>query len=228
MSAAPSSPPGSRPRCTVPPSVLDELEWRGLIAQSTDATALAAGTGAAPMTVYAGFDPTARSLHAGNLVPLITLRRLQQAGHRPIVIAGGATGHDRRPERAGLRAGHAHRRGGRGERRAHLQAVAPLSGLHARPGAGAAGQQPGMDRAAVGDRLPARRRQALPDQRDARQGFGTHPAAKAAGITFTEFSYQLLQANDYLELLRRYDCRLQIGGRDQWGNITAGLDLIRG
>ena len=77
---------------TRPPSVLDELEWRGLIAQSTDEVALAEALAKGPLTVYAGFDPTASSLHAGSLVPLLTLRRLQQAGHRPIVIAGGATG----------------------------------------------------------------------------------------------------------------------------------------
>ena len=93
-----SSPPD--PLAPRPPSVLDELQWRGLIAQSTDPTSLATALAKPPMTVYAGFDPTARSLHAGNLVPLITLRRLQQAGHRPIVIAGGRDRHDRRSERA--------------------------------------------------------------------------------------------------------------------------------
>ena len=89
------------------------------------------------------------------------------------------------------------------------------------------GQQPGLDRADVGDRVPARHRQALPGQPDAGQGGGQRPAGVTGGISFTEFSYQILQGIDFLELHRRYGCTLQIGGSDQWGNITAGVDFIR-
>ena len=206
--------------------MLDELEWRGLIAQSTDATALAEALAAPPMTVYAGFDPTAPSLHAGNLVPLITLRRLQQAGHRPIVIAGGATGligdpSGRTSERAMLTVAEVEANVERisqqlrrfldfspGPAQAllvnNLEWTAPLSAIDFLRD--------------VGKHFPIN---AMLDKDSVRNRLD------GGGLTFTEFSYQLLQANDFLELLRRYDCRLQIGGTDQWGNITAGLDLIR-
>ncbi len=213
--------PASRPA-----SVLDELEWRGLIAQSTDATALATALASKPMTVYAGFDPTAASLHAGNLVPLITLRRLQQAGHRPIVIAGGATGLIGDPS-------------GRSSERAMLTTaevasnVERISGqlrrfLDFSPGPSQALLINNLDWTApltaidflrdVGKHFPIN---AMLDKDSVRNRLD------GGGLTFAEFSYQLLQANDYLELLRRHDCRLQIGGSDQWGNITAGLDFIR-
>jgi tyrosyl-tRNA synthetase len=207
-------------------SVIDELAWRGLIAQSTDPSALAAALAKPPMTVYAGFDPTARSLHAGNLVPLLTLRRLQQAGHRPIVIAGGATGligdpSGRASERALLsteevasnveRISHQLRRFldfDPGPTQAllinNLEWTEPLSAIEFLRD--------------VGKHFPVN---AMLDKDSVRTRL------EGGGLTFTEFSYQLLQANDYLELLRRYDCRLQIGGSDQWGNIVAGLDLIR-
>jgi tyrosyl-tRNA synthetase len=207
-------------------SVIDELEWRGLIAQSTDPSALAAALAKPPMTVYAGFDPTAHSLHAGNLVPLLTLRRLQQAGHRPIVIAGGATGligdpSGRASERALLsteqvasnveRISHQLRRFldfDPGPTQAllinNLEWTEPLSAIEFLRD--------------IGKHFPVN---AMLDKDSVRTRL------QGGGLTFTEFSYQLLQANDYLELLRRYDCRLQIGGSDQWGNIVAGLDLIR-
>ena len=219
-----SSPPETLvPR---PPSVLDELQWRGLIAQSTDATALATALAKPPMTVYAGFDPTARSLHAGNLVPLITLRRLQQAGHRPIVIAGGATGMIGDPS-------------GRSTERAMLTTAEVEANVER-----ISGQlrrfldfSPGPTQALLINNLEwTAQLSAIDFLRDVGKHFpinsmldkdSVRNRLEGGGITFAEFSYQLLQSNDYLELLRRYDCRLQIGGSDQWGNITAGLDFIR-
>ena len=206
--------------------MLDELEWRGLIAQSTDEAALAEALAKGPMTVYAGFDPTASSLHAGSLVPLLTLRRLQQAGHRPIVIAGGATGMIGDPS-------------GRSTERSLLTTdevesnVEHISGqlrrfLDFSPGPAQALLVNNLEWTAplsaidflrdIGKHFPIN---AMLDKESVRARLS------GGGLTYTEFSYQLLQAADFLELLRRYDCRLQIGGSDQWGNITAGLDLIR-
>jgi tyrosyl-tRNA synthetase len=178
------------------------------------------------LTVYAGFDPTARSLHAGNLVPLLTLRRLQRAGHRPIVIAGGATGLIGDPS-------------GRSSERAMLTAAEVESNverisrqlrrfLDFGPGPTQAILLNNLDWTAswsaidflrdVGKHFPIN---AMLDKESVRNRL------ESGGLTFAEFSYQLLQAADYLELFRRYGCRLQIGGSDQWGNITAGLDFIR-
>jgi tyrosyl-tRNA synthetase len=210
----------------VPPSALDELRWRGLIAQSTDEAALARALAAGPVTVYAGFDPTANSLHAGHVVPLLTLRRLQQAGHRPIVIAGGATGLIGDPS-------------GRSSERVMLTAaevadnVEDISGQLRRfldfdPGPTQAILLNNLDWTApvsvidflrdIGKHFPVN---VMLDKDSVRNRL------EGGGLTFTEFSYQLLQAGDFLHLAREYDCRLQIGGSDQWGNITAGLDLIR-
>ena len=208
------------------PSVLDELEWRGLIAQSTDPSALAVALAKPPMTVYAGYEPTARSLHAGNLVPLLTLRRLQRAGHRPIVIAGGATGLIGDPS-------------GRASERAMLTTEEVASNVER------ISTQlrrfldftPGPTQALLINNLDwVQPMSAIDFLRDVGKHFPVNSMLdkdsvrnrlQGGGLTFAEFSYQLLQAADYLELLRRYDCRLQIGGSDQWGNITAGLDFIR-
>ncbi len=225
MTAA-ASPDDTASAEPVPPSALDELRRRGLIAQSTDPAALARALAAGPITVYAGFDPTARSLHAGNLVPLLTLRRLQQAGHRPIVIAGGATGLIGDPS-------------GRSSERTMLTAdevaanVDRISGqlrrfLDFTPGPSQAMLINNLDWTApisfidflrdIGKHFPVN---AMLDKESVRNRLD------GGGLTFTEFSYQLLQAADFLHLFREYGCRLQIGGSDQWGNITAGLDLIR-
>jgi tyrosyl-tRNA synthetase len=207
-------------------SVLAELEWRGLIAQSTDPVALASALAKPPMTVYAGFDPTAHSLHAGNLVPLLTLRRLQRAGHRPIVIAGGATGLIGDPS-------------GRASERALLSTEEVASNVEriSRQLRRFLDFDPGPNQALLINNLEwTQPLSAIEFLRDVGKHFpvnamldkdSVRTRLEGGGLTFTEFSYQLLQANDYLELLRRYDCRLQIGGSDQWGNIVAGLDLIR-
>ncbi|MFA5707494.1 tyrosine--tRNA ligase [Mycolicibacterium sp.] len=206
-------------------SILDELDWRGLIAQSTDRDALAQQLANGPVTVYSGFDPTGPSLHAGHLVPLLTLRRFQQGGHRPIVLAGGATGMIGDPRDAGERtlndadtvADWAGRIRGQLERfvefddsptgaivennlawTAELSAIEFLRDL---------GKHFSVN--VMLDRDTVRRR------------------LDGDGISYTEFSYMLLQANDYVELHRRYDCGLQLGGSDQWGNIIAGVRLVR-
>jgi tyrosyl-tRNA synthetase len=209
-----------------PPSVLDELRWRGLIAQTTDQAALARALAAGPVTVYAGFDPTAPSLHAGHVVPLLTLRRLQKAGHRPIVIAGGATGLIGDPS-------------GRSSERVMLTADAVAANVEH-----ISGQlrrfldfEPGPNQALLLNNLDWTAPVSVIDfLRDTGKHFpvnvmldkdSVRNRLEGGGLTFTEFSYQLLQAADFLHLAREYGCRLQIGGSDQWGNITAGLELIR-
>jgi tyrosyl-tRNA synthetase len=210
---------------TSTPNILDELDWRGLIAQSTDRDALGGELASGPVTVYSGFDPTAPSLHAGHLIPLLTLRRFQQAGHRPIVLAGGATGMIGDPRDTGERtlntadtvAEWADRIRGQLERfvdfddsptgavvennlswTSELSAIEFLRDL---------GKHFSVN--VMLDRDTVRRR------------------LEGDGISYTEFSYMLLQANDYVELHRRYGCSLQVGGSDQWGNIIAGVRLVR-
>lgn len=206
-------------------TILDELGWRGLIAQSTDIDALAAAAADGPMTVYAGFDPTAPSLHAGNLVPLLTLQRFQRGGHRPIVLAGGATGMIGDPRDAGERtlnttdtvAQWSERIRGQLERfvdfddsptgaivENNLNWTAELSAIDFLRDVGKH-----FSVNVMLDRDTIRRR------------------LDGEGISYTEFSYMLLQANDYVELHQRYGCGLQIGGSDQWGNIIAGVRLVR-
>lgn len=206
-------------------AILDELGWRGLIAQSTDIDALAAATTPGPLTVYAGFDPTAPSLHAGNLVPLLTLQRFQRAGHRPIVLAGGATGMIGDPRDAGERSLNtsdtvqewAQRIRGQLERFVDFDdsptGAIVENNLNWTSGLGAieflrdVGKHFSVN--VMLDRDTIRRR------------------LDGEGISYTEFSYMLLQANDYVELHQRYGCSLQIGGSDQWGNIIAGVRLVR-
>jgi tyrosyl-tRNA synthetase len=206
-------------------TILQELDWRGLIAQSTDIEALATAAADGPLTVYAGFDPTAPSLHAGNLVPLLTLRRFQRAGHRPIVLAGGATGMIGDPRDNGERtlnttdtvAQWSQRIRGQLERFVefddsptgavvvnNLDWTAQLSAIEFLREVGKH-----FSVNVMLDRDTIRRR------------------LDGEGISYTEFSYMLLQANDYVELNQRYGCALQIGGSDQWGNIIAGVRLVR-
>jgi tyrosyl-tRNA synthetase len=206
-------------------TILDELNWRGLIAQSTDLDALSAQMADGPITVYSGFDPTASSLHAGHLVPLLTLRRLQQAGHRPIVLAGGATGMIGDPRDTGERTLHtadtvaewASRIRGQLERFVEFDdsptgAIVEdnlnwTGGLSAIEFLRDVGKYFSVN--VMLDRDTVRRR------------------LEGEGLSYTEFSYMLLQANDYVELHRRHGCALQIGGSDQWGNIIAGVRLVR-
>ncbi|MDE0545859.1 tyrosine--tRNA ligase [Microbacterium sp. C7(2022)] len=205
-------------------NVWDEIVWRGLVHVSTDADALRALLSGDPITYYCGFDPTAPSLHLGNLVQLLTMRRLQLAGHKPLGLVGGSTGlvGDPRPsaertlntrETVAEWVGYLRSQVERflsfeGENAArmvnNLDWTAPMSaidflreiGKHYRVGTM-------LKKDAVAARLNSE-----------------------AGISYTEFSYQILQGMDYLELYRQYDCVLQTGGSDQWGNLTSGTDLI--
>ncbi|CDO88528.1 tyrosine--tRNA ligase [Mycobacterium triplex] len=208
--------------------ILDELGWRGLIAQSTDLDALAAEARRGPLTVYAGFDPTAPSLHAGHLVPLLALRRFQRAGHRPIVLAGGATGMIGDPREVGERSLHeAGTVADWTERiRGQLERFVDFSDSGASPTG-----------AIVANNLEwTGRLSAIEFLRDLGKHFSVNVMLdrdtirrrlEGDGISYTEFSYMLLQANDYVELHQRHGCSLQIGGSDQWGNIIAGVRLVR-
>ena len=206
--------------------IIEDLSWRGLIAQSTDLGALARHFQSGSRTLYSGFDPTAPSLHAGHLLQVLTLKRFQDAGHRPIGLVGGATGLIGDPRMSGERQLHPPDVvAGWVERiRQQVGRYLDFSDSHSAP----AQLVNNLDWTQslttieflrdIGKHFPVNRmldREAV--------------AARLAsgGISYTEFSYQLLQSNDYLELFRRNDCTLQIGGSDQWGNITAGVDLIR-
>ncbi|MBW0017698.1 MAG: tyrosine--tRNA ligase [Mycobacterium sp.] len=208
--------------------ILDELRWRGLIAQSTDLDALAAEAQRGPMTVYAGFDPTAPSLHAGHLVPLLGLRRFQQAGHRPIVLAGGATGMIGDPREIGERSlNEADTVADWTDRiRGQLKRFVDFSESGASPTG-----------AIIENNLDwTRGMSTIEFLRDVGKHFSVNVMLdrdtvrrrlEGEGISYTEFSYMLLQANDYVELHKRHGCTLQIGGSDQWGNIIAGVRLVR-
>jgi tyrosyl-tRNA synthetase len=211
-------------------NILEELEWRGLVADCTDKEAMLAraGAGQRPLVVYCGFDPTADSLHVGNLVPLIALRRFQLCGHRPIALAGGATGLIGDPS-------------GRTVERQLLSREALQGNI-----------------AKVKEQLRKLLDFSSPENRamlldnldwtgsisflDFLREFGKHFSVnmmiskesvrsrmedREVGISYTEFSYMLLQALDFYHLRREHGCELQIGGSDQWGNITAGIDLCR-
>ncbi|MFV2098819.1 tyrosine--tRNA ligase [Micromonospora sp. LOL_013] len=204
------------------PDVLDELRWRGLIQDATDVTELGRQL-SDPTTFYVGFDPTAPSLHVGHLVQVLTARRLQLAGHRPLLLVGGATGQIGDPKEGGERnlnppevvAGWVDR---------IRDQLAPFVSF---TGPVAARAVNNLDWAGpmsvveflrdVGKHFPVNRMLAREVVR----------ARLDSGISFTEFSYQLLQANDFFELHRRHGCLLQFGGSDQWGNITAGVDYVR-
>jgi tyrosyl-tRNA synthetase len=203
--------------------VLDDLEWRGLIAHSTDLDALRAELSAGPVTLYCGFDPTAPSLHMGNLLQLVTVRRLQNAGHRPLGLVGGATGMIGDPKQTEERRLNPADIVAEWTERARLQVARILSF----EGDNAAvivnnydwtKDLPTLDFLRdIGKHFPVNRMLARDVVRSRLE----------AGISFTEFSYVLLQSMDYLRLFERYGCRLQTGGSDQWGNITGGVELIR-
>ncbi len=205
--------------------ILDELRWRGLVAQCTDEAALHEALDAGPVTFYCGFDPTAPSLHIGSLVQLLTMRRLQDAGHRPIALVGGSTGliGDPKPtsERVlnpretvaewvdNLRVEVSRFLAADGENGVrvvnNLDWTGPMSAIDLLRDVGKHFRVNAMLRKdAVAARLNSQE-----------------------GISYTEFSYQILQGLDFLELFRTYGCTLQTGGIDQWGNLTAGSDLIR-
>ncbi|MFM5669257.1 tyrosine--tRNA ligase [Aeromonas hydrophila] len=209
------------------PHLLDELTRRGLVAQNSDPAALADHL-ATPRTVYCGFDPTAGSLHIGHLVPLLMLRRFQLAGHTPVALVGGATGLIGDPSfkatERNLNSAETVQ-GWVASLSAQIKALLPASEVLAAPllvnNADWIGQMSALDFLrdigkhfsvnAMLARESVRQRLARPDQ----------------GISFTEFSYALLQSQDFAVLNQRLGCTLQIGGNDQWGNITSGMDLTR-
>jgi tyrosyl-tRNA synthetase len=204
--------------------ILDELNWRGLIAVSTDLDALRAAIDGGPVTYYCGFDPTAPSLHLGNLVQLLTMRRLQQAGHRPLALVGGATGLIGDPRPTAERVLNAPELVAEWVEKIKAQVMPYLDFA----GPNAATMVNNLDWTAG--------LSAISLLRDVGKHFRVNKmlakdAVSArlnsdAGISYTEFSYQVLQGMDFLELYRRFGCTLQTGGSDQWGNLTAGLDLI--
>ena len=204
-------------------NIIDELQWRGLINQSTDLEALREAC-ENPIALYCGFDPTGDSLHAGHLVPLIMLRRFQEAGHHPIALAGGATGFIGDPRDVGERSMLSE------EDLAHnleaikgqLRRFIDFEGEHAATMVNNADWTMNMS---VIDFL-----------RDVGKNFSLNTMLdrdtvkrrlEGDGISYTEFSYMLLQSNDFVQLRRERDCVLQIGGGDQWGNIVSGVDLNR-
>ncbi|MBB4683011.1 tyrosine--tRNA ligase [Amycolatopsis jiangsuensis] len=205
--------------------ILDELSWRGLIAQSTDIDALRRELGQGPLTLYCGFDPTAPSLHAGNLVPLLMLKRFQRAGHRPIVLAGGATGMIGDPRDTGERslntldvvsewAGRI-----RGQLERFVDFDDSPTGAIVENNLNWTGQQNVLEFLRdVGKYFPVN---VMLNRETVKRRL------ESDGMSYTEFSYLLLQSQDYLQLYRQYGCKLQVGGSDQWGNLVGGVDLIR-
>lgn len=213
------------PRAARGGAVLDDLAWRRQIAISTDLDALRTAMDAGPITFYCGFDPTAPSLQFGNLVQLVTMRRLQLAGHRPIAVVGGATGLIGDPSGRAMERVLNEREvvaGWLDRIRSQVERLLSFEGDNAALIANNldwTGPMPVIDfLREVGKHFTVSRMLA-------RESVAARLAE--GGISFTEFSYQLLQALDYLELYRRYGCTLQTGGTDQWGNLTGGVDLIR-
>jgi tyrosyl-tRNA synthetase len=205
--------------------ILDELHWRGLVALSTDETALREALSAGPVTFYCGFDPTAPSLHMGNLVQLLTMRRLQDAGHRPLALVGGSTGLIGDPKPTSERVLNDKEVVGAWVETLREQVSRFLSA----EGDNAVRVVNNLDWTAP--------MSAIDFLRDIGKHYRvnkmiTKEAVAARlnsqdGISYTEFSYQMLQGLDFLELYRQYGCTLQTGGSDQWGNLTSGTDLIQ-
>jgi tyrosyl-tRNA synthetase len=209
--------------------IISNLRWRGLIHQATEEEqALARWLAERPRTLYAGFDPTAESLHVGSLLPLLLLRRFQRAGHRPIAVVGGATGMIGDPS-------------GKSEERKLLSTEtlrANVAGIEAQmrkfldfdAGPSQAilvNNHDWMSRFSYIDFLRDIGKNAPVNVMLAKEGVRSRLDREDSGMSYTEFSYMLLQAYDFVYLNEQYGCELQVGGSDQWGNITAGIDLAR-
>ncbi|MFB7758555.1 tyrosine--tRNA ligase, partial [Streptomyces sp. NPDC056121] len=204
--------------------IVDELQWRGLLALSTDEDALRKAFADGPLTFYCGFDPTAPSLHLGNLVQILTMRRIQLAGNLPLGLVGGATGLIGDPKPNAERTLNAPETVALWvERlRGQIERFLDFEGPYAARMVNNLDWTSGLS--------------AIDFLRDIGKYFRVNKmiAKEAvsrrlnsdAGISYTEFSYQILQGMDFMELNRRYGCTLQTGGSDQWGNLTAGTDLI--
>jgi tyrosyl-tRNA synthetase len=205
------------------PHILDDLEWRGLLAHSTDLDALRAEMDTGPVRYYVGFDPTAPSLHLGNLVQIITARRLQDAGHVPYALVGGATGLIGDPRESGERIMNAADtvREWVGKVQRQIEPFLSFEGDNAATMVNNydwTSQMSAIDFLRdIGKHFPVNRMLAREVVRSRLE----------SGISYTEFSYVLLQSMDFLELYRTHDVRLQFGGSDQWGNLTGGVELIR-
>ena len=208
-------------------NIIDELQWRGLINQSTDLEALKEAM-QNPITLYCGFDPTGSSLHAGHLVPLIMLKRFQQFGHRPITLAGGATGMIGDPRDVGERSMLSEEQIGENmvAIKKQLEAFVDFTGE----------SDVASPAVMVNNADWISQMNVIEYLRDVGKNFSLNTMLdrdtvkrrlESDGISYTEFSYMLLQANDYVHLHNEYDCVLQIGGGDQWGNIVSGVDLNR-
>ncbi len=208
-------------------NLIEDLRWRGLLADCTDLDALAKRLSEGPLALYCGFDPTGDSLHVGHLVPQLTLRRFQLAGHHPITLAGGATGMIGDP-------------GGKSAERNLLtreQLAHNFTCIKAQLERLLDFNAPGNPARIVNNADWTAPIGVLDFLRDVGKHFSLSSMiakdsvksrlGSEAGISFTEFSYQLLQANDFCHLRQKLNCELQIGGTEQWGNITAGTDLIR-
>lgn len=207
-------------------NLLEDLTWRNSIAQTTDIEALKKDLKEGPISLYLGFDPTAPSLHIGNLVALVVLRRFQLAGHRPIPLVGGATGLVGDPS-------------GRNQERSLNDSDVVAEWVERIKGqlAGFLDFEGIPNSALMANNLDwTKNLSAIDFLRDIGKHFSVNQMLardsvasrlESGGISYTEFSYQVMQAYDYLELNRRLGCTLQIGGSDQWGNIVAGVDLIR-
>ena len=206
-------------------NIVDELAWRGIIAVSTDLDAIRARVGRGPVTVYCGFDPTAPSLHLGNLVQLLLLRRLQLAGNDPIGLVGGSTGLIGDPRPTAERTLNSREVVAAWAERVHGQIERYLD---------FGGEHP----ARIANNLDwTSDLSAIDFLRDVGKHFRVGAMLKkdavaarlnsAAGISYTEFSYQILQAYDFAQLYERFGCELQTGGQDQWGNLVGGVDLLR-
>lgn len=212
-----------RPIVAVDPNLLDDLEWRGLLAHSTDLDALRAELSEGPVKFYVGFDPTAPSLHMGNLVQILTAKRLQDAGHVPYALVGGATGMIGDPKESGERTLNTLDTVKDWVRRVQSQ-IEPFLSFE---GDNAATMVNNYDWTAplstidflrdIGKHFPVNRMLA----RDVVK------SRLEQGISFTEFAYVLLQSMDFLELYRQHGVKLQFGGSDQWGNLTGGVELVR-
>lgn len=208
--------------------LMEELRWRGLVSQTTDDEGLGGWLMERPRTVYAGFDPTADSLHVGHLVALMVLRRFQKGGHRPIALLGGATGMIGDPS-------------GRSEERALLSPevlqanVAAIAGQLCRfldfgGGPNAAlmvNNYDWMGRFSYLDFLRQVGKHFPVGMMLAKDSVRSRLERPPGGLSYTEFSYMLLQAYDFFYLYEQFGCEIQVGGSDQWGNITAGIDLVR-
>ena len=208
---------------SIDPTLLDDLEWRGLIAHSTDLDALREALAEGSVRFYVGFDPTAPSLHMGNLVQILTARRLQNAGHTPYALVGGATGMIGDPKDSGERTLNSVETVKDWVERVRRQ-IEPFLSFEGDNAATMVNNYDWTENLStidflrdIGKHFPVNRMLARDVVRTRLE----------AGISYTEFSYVLLQSMDFLELFRQHGVTLQFGGSDQWGNLTGGVELIR-